>query len=55
MSKYKQITEVLMSSKDWDKIDPKYVPSLCFKKYKKCFLNPESDEEKRKILKERYE
>lgn len=55
MTKYKQITEVLMSSNDWDKIDPKYVPSLCFKKYKKCFLNPESDEQKRKLLRERYE
>jgi hypothetical protein len=30
MANYKQITEILMSSKRWDEIDPKYVPSLCF-------------------------
>jgi len=40
-----------MSNKDWDKIDPKYVPSICFQRYKKTFLNLEKlDDEKRIVL-----
>ncbi|KRX06699.1 hypothetical protein PPERSA_09101 [Pseudocohnilembus persalinus] len=45
-----------MSQKKWDEIDPKYVPSICFQRYKNVFLNSkEIDDEKRKALKLKYE
>ena len=32
-----------MCSGEWDKIDPKFVPSLCFQKYKKAFIDPKEE------------
>ena len=32
-----------MSSGRWEDIDPKFVPSICFQKYKKAFLDPKEE------------
>ena len=34
-----EVSETLMSANQWDKIDPKKVPSECIRRHKKAFLN----------------
>ena len=38
-SQYRQVTEELMSARQWDRIDPNLVPSLCLQQRKKQLLN----------------
>jgi len=45
-----------MCSGEWDKIDPKFVPSLCFQKYKKAFIDPKEEKknDKRKLCRDQF-
>ena len=40
---------------EWDKINPKFVPSLCFQKYKKAFIDPKEEKKNSLGLKKSHE